>query len=48
MGKKAPYPGDDYAKETFENIEIMFDKYNKQMKDKKYSIIFSDSEEYEF
>ena len=45
---QAPYPGRDYALQTLEEMNKMFDKYNKNHKGKEYSIIFSDSEEIAF
>lgn len=46
--EKAPYPGDDYAKETLENMCETFKKYNEKYRNKDYSIIFSDSSEINF
>jgi len=46
--ERAPYPGDDYAKETLENMKETFDKYNEKYRNKDYSIIFSDSSEINF
>lgn len=46
--RKTPYPGEKYAKETLENMKVLFEKYNKYYRDKNYSIIFSDSEELSF
>ena len=46
--RKAPYPGSIYAFETLEKMKELFDKYNKNYREKNYSIIFSDSEELAF
>ncbi len=46
--RKAPYPGEKYAKETLESMCLLLEKYNKYYKNKDYSIIFSDSTEINF
>lgn len=46
--QKAPYPGDKYAKETLEEMIKMHEKFKNNYKDKRFSIIFSDTSESEF
>jgi len=48
FANKAPYPGDRYANETFEDMITTFEKYQKNYKGNDYSIIFSDSSEINF
>lgn len=45
---KAPYPGDNYAKKTLEEMQKMYEEYNSELRDKSFSIIFSDASECEF
>lgn len=45
---KAPYPGDNYAKKTLEEMQKMYEVYNSELRDKSFSIIFSDASECEF
>ena len=44
----APFPGDDYAKETFKKMKEQLTLYEEYFKGKEYSIIFSDGEEIDF
>lgn len=48
QAKDVPYPGTKFAMETLETMKVMFEQYNKQYREKNYSIIFSDSEEFSF
>jgi len=45
---KAPYPGEDYAKETLDNMEEVYFKYEEKYRKKEYSVVFSDSSEMNF
>ena len=45
---KAPYPGDDYAKKTLEEMQKSYEEYNAKLRGKSFSIIFSDASECEF
>jgi len=44
----APYPGEDYAKETLDNMEDVYNKYEEKYRKKDYNVVFSDSSEINF
>lgn len=44
----SPFPGEDYAKETFKKMKEQLRLYEEYFKGKEYSIIFSDGEEVDF
>lgn len=44
----SPFPGEDYAKETFKKMKEQLMLYEKYFKGKEFSVIFSDGEEIDF
>lgn len=45
---RAPFPGEEYAKETLEMMKYLLEIYKNNYKGKEYSVIFSDASELDF